>query len=347
MKIFKRILLTLGILVVLVILIGFLLPREVSVSRTAVITAPQWQVFTPVADLTQWNQWAKWNMVDPEMKIEWGAVKMGEGASYSWKSEHPNVGNGAMTISEVKGIDKLVMDMEWEGQTGATSSFVLTQVPEGTGVTWSINMDMGPGPIGRWMGLLMDQWVGADFEEGLNNLDKYVNASPAPMEVRQVQVPAKHALYMKTEADPNQLSEALAVCYGKIMAYIQGDEVEATGAPFAQYEFKENGMVEITAGLPINEVAEGTAEVGYIQLAACEALKANYYGAYGGVNVAYDYLSEEMKKMGAAYMNTSGPMGWEEYITDPGLEADTTKWLTEVYIPIKVRANAELEEVAD
>ncbi|MEL6536843.1 MAG: GyrI-like domain-containing protein [Bacteroidota bacterium] len=347
MKIFKRILLTLGALVALLLIIGFLLPREVSVSRSSVIAAPQWQVFTPVADLTQWNQWAKWNMLDPEMQIKWGQVKMGEGASYSWTSEHPNVGNGAMRISEVKGMDKLLMDMDFDGQGGATSSFVLTQVPEGTGVTWTIDMDMGPGPIGRWMGLLMDQWVGADFEEGLANLGSYVASAPAPMEVRKVQVPAKHVLVVSAKADPDNLSAMLGECYGKIMYHLQAQGVEANGAPFAKYDFAEDGTVDITAGIPISEAMEGAGEVQYVELAACEALKANYFGAYGGVNQAYDYLSGEIEKMGVEYINTSGALGWEEYITDPVLETDTAKWLTEVYIPIRVRANAELEEVAD
>ncbi|MCY4178887.1 MAG: SRPBCC family protein [Litoreibacter sp.] len=43
-----------------------------------------------------------------------------------------------------------------------------------TTVTWGLTADMGAGPIGRWMGLMMDDWVGADYERGLSNLKALV-----------------------------------------------------------------------------------------------------------------------------------------------------------------------------
>jgi hypothetical protein len=41
-------------------------------------------------------------------------------------------------------------------------------------VTWMLDTDMGAGPIGRWMGLMMDKWVGGDYETGLQNLKSLV-----------------------------------------------------------------------------------------------------------------------------------------------------------------------------
>ena len=33
---------------------------------------------------------------------------------------------------------------------------------------------MGARPAGRWLGLMMDNWVGADYERGLSNLKALV-----------------------------------------------------------------------------------------------------------------------------------------------------------------------------
>jgi hypothetical protein len=49
----------------------------------------------------------------------------------------------------------------------------------GTVVTWGIDADMGNSPIGRWMGLMMDRWVGTDFEAGLTNLKTVVEDGAA------------------------------------------------------------------------------------------------------------------------------------------------------------------------
>jgi hypothetical protein len=37
-------------------------------------------------------------------------------------------------------------------------------------VTWSNAGELGYNPVNRWFGLLMDNFMGRDFEEGLRNL---------------------------------------------------------------------------------------------------------------------------------------------------------------------------------
>lgn len=53
-----------------------------------------------------------------------------------------------------------------------TAEAWLSFVPEGAGtrVTWGLDAEMGNSPVGRWMDLMMDRWVGADSEQGLENL---------------------------------------------------------------------------------------------------------------------------------------------------------------------------------
>jgi carbon monoxide dehydrogenase subunit G len=52
----------------------------------------------------------------------------------------------------------------------AGAYFDLEAEGEGTRVTWTVEMDMGNNPVGRWMGLMMDGMVGKDFDAGLANL---------------------------------------------------------------------------------------------------------------------------------------------------------------------------------
>ena len=44
----------------------------------------------------------------------------------------------------------------------------------GTEVTWGFETDLGMNPVGRWMGLMMDSWIGADYEAGLARLKALV-----------------------------------------------------------------------------------------------------------------------------------------------------------------------------
>ena len=52
----------------------------------------------------------------------------------------------------------------------AEASYDLSQEGDITTITWGLKADMGAGAMGRWMGLMMDDWVGADYERGLSNL---------------------------------------------------------------------------------------------------------------------------------------------------------------------------------
>ncbi len=45
---------------------------------------------------------------------------------------------------------------------------------EGTRVIWGLNTDMGAGPVGRWVGLMMDGMIGPDYETGLARLQAAV-----------------------------------------------------------------------------------------------------------------------------------------------------------------------------
>jgi hypothetical protein len=56
----------------------------------------------------------------------------------------------------------------------AEAWWLLSPEGDGTRVTWGLDSDMGNNPIGRWMGLMLDGFVGADYERGLEQLRQTV-----------------------------------------------------------------------------------------------------------------------------------------------------------------------------
>jgi len=58
----------------------------------------------------------------------------------------------------------------------AKAAFILEGSGGSTEVTWTLVSDMGTNPVGRSMGLMMDRWVGADYEAGLENLKALVES---------------------------------------------------------------------------------------------------------------------------------------------------------------------------
>ncbi|MEK6616323.1 MAG: hypothetical protein AABZ32_09465, partial [Bacteroidota bacterium] len=56
-----------------------------------------------------------------------------------------------------------------------------------------------------------------------------------------------------------------------------------------------------------------------------------YMGGYNGIGEAHTAMDDYMNEKGCMHIM---PIA-EEYVTDPDKEADSTKWLTNIYYPVK------------
>lgn len=170
MRLIGRILIGIVALVAVLLAIGMLLPRNVEVTRSIEIDAPPETVFGHVNSLQRAAEWSPWLGIDPDVQTTYSGPEEGVGNRLEWTSEHPQVGNGAQEIVESDANSRVVSALDFGDMGLASATFDLEPEGDGTLVTWGLDADMGAGPIGRWMGLMMDNWVGADYERGLASL---------------------------------------------------------------------------------------------------------------------------------------------------------------------------------
>ena len=174
MKVIKRIFLSIFVLLLLLIGISFLLPREVSVARSTVIAAPPEAIFPYLNDLKRFNEWSPWAARDPAMQQRYEGPESGVGQKVTWASEHPQVGSGSQEIIESVANQRLRTALDFGGEGTAIAEFDLQPEGSGTKVTWGFTSDLGYNPIARYMGLMFDRWIGADYEAGLASLKQLV-----------------------------------------------------------------------------------------------------------------------------------------------------------------------------
>lgn len=174
MRILKWILGGLIGLVLIFAVVGLMLPREVTVARSIVIEAPPETVFPHVNSLKAGADWSPWLDRDPDVRLTYSGPDDGVGATLVWASEHPQVGNGRQEIILSEPAARVETALDFGDMGLAKAAFLLAETGGGTEVTWTLDTDMGGNPVGRWMGLMMDKWVGADYELGLSNLKSLV-----------------------------------------------------------------------------------------------------------------------------------------------------------------------------
>lgn len=161
-----------GVIIVALIAGSYLLPRVVEVQRSIEISRPAAEIFPHVNDLRAFHKWSPWAERDPDMSISFAGPEAGEGQSMSWQSEKDSVGSGTLTIAKSVPDERIETDLDFGDMGTGQAFFQLDPMADGsaTRVTWGFATDTGMSPIGRWMGLMLDDWVGPDYAEGLAKL---------------------------------------------------------------------------------------------------------------------------------------------------------------------------------
>ncbi len=184
MKILKTTLIVLAVIAALLVVIGLFLPSDFKAERSAVIDAPQDELFEQINDVKNWNNWNAWNKIDSNWKVTYSDNTIGEGASYSWKSEDKNVGNGKVIITKSEAMSIVEGTMEFEGMDPAKIYHTLEpQDGGGVKVTFGINSDVGGNIFLKYMfNMFGDKMVGDNYEKSLKDLEEYVKNNPKQKE---------------------------------------------------------------------------------------------------------------------------------------------------------------------
>jgi hypothetical protein len=166
-------LIALGVIVVLllgIVVIASTKPNEFRVRRTARINAPVERIVPQINDFSNWVKWSPYDSLDPDMKKTLTGAPAGTGAIYEWEG-NSKAGKGRMEILD-SSPEHIGIQLNFEKPFRASNIAEFTLAPNGNGtdVTWSMH---GARPFAsKLMGVFidMDNFVGRDFERGLQNL---------------------------------------------------------------------------------------------------------------------------------------------------------------------------------
>lgn len=338
MKIIKILVLTLVVLVAIVATIGFVSPSQVRVKRSIVINAPSDIVLEQVNSFRKWKNWSPWFRMDTAMKMEFNDVESGVGSSYKWASTNQNVGSGDMTMT-VSTPDSIHTAINLEFGPSVVK-FLFTKKGSAVNVTWIMEKDMGMNPIGRLMGLFMDKMVGPDFESGLANLKEYTEAIPTGpktyrgYEVKEEDAAGKVYIIKKDSMPWDSIETFCSKNIPTIFMAIEKAKVEVAGAVSSLYFRWDSVSKTAVMAVAVPVVGDAKTKVkGYETLAvpAGKNLHIVYLGGYSKIGNAHFAMDEYMKENNFL----QGTPVTEEYVTGPDKEADSTKWITNVYYRVK------------
>jgi len=270
------------------------------------------------------------------MKMTFTGPESGVKAKYSWDSKNKNLGKGYLEIKESVPNEYIILDMCFMENAVSTGKFLFTRDTTNVSVVWTLESDMGKNPLAKYFGLLMDKMVGSDFEKGLNEIKRITEKEyndELKYPVNEINTDNVCALTMRIQCKQKEISEKMAQGYGELMKTMTEKKLKMSGPPFAIYHaFDKLSGVDMELGLPVNAcVRLLKGDISCTNFDAFKAASVNYYGAYEGTVKAHEMIGKWVKKNNKTVI---GPP-WEIYKTDPGMEKDTSKWLTVIIYPIR------------
>jgi ribosome-associated toxin RatA of RatAB toxin-antitoxin module len=167
MEILKRVAIGLLIASVLFIIIGLSLPKKTVVERSVIINAPVALVFGNVNNLKNHEKWDPWQAEDKTMKITYGTVTEGTGASYRWTSE---MGDGTQTITESVTNRSVKVELDFKDRRTMRGRWNFTPMGQGMLVSEKVVNRAGACFCSRYINLFTDAGIGRCFTKGLKKL---------------------------------------------------------------------------------------------------------------------------------------------------------------------------------
>src|SRR5687767_4563378 len=328
-----------GILLLVAFAIGLItslvLPAKQRIERSIVIKAPASVVYEHIKQLNNFDDWAVWNGRDTVLKTTLTGEDGKPGTSISWTG-HPEIsGDGKIVIRTLNENKKIVHDLNFlQPKKGeAESEFILTEANGVTTLTWEFDIAT-PRPKNIFnLFSSLDKTMGKDFESGLiqlkSEIEKKGNVKPPVVyDVKTMNFPNTTYAFVRQQIKWSDIGPF----YTQHLPLILGEVQKANLTPgtpsgmfFAWDEM--NQQADMAAAMLVPEGTKFESSIIQVMdIPASKALFIDYYGAYDKSADAYasmdKYLADNKLKQKVPVI--------EQYITDPGIEKDTAKWLTKI-----------------
>lgn len=331
MKVLKIVIIILVVIVGIILIPPLFMPSQLNIEKSRVLKAQPEVIWDQVNCLENWEHWDVWHQ-DSNMTGHYEGPTCGVGAKNIWTYKNTEDG-GSQTILDSRENEYLKTFLDFQKMGTAESEMFLEKTPEGTKVTWTLVSD-APYPIIRWVNALMvAPGVSKSYETGLANLDEYtkdMKLQPrySTSEIITKEVSSMDAVAIRVVATMDEMGNAMGEAYGKLMPLV-GDKM--AGPPFAIWYKWEGEEFEFDNCIPVRGAVPVSGDVRSIKSYAGKVVSVTHTGAYETTYYSWEAIGE--------YMTTnnleSNGDPYEVYLTDPGQEPDQSKWITELFWPIK------------
>jgi effector-binding domain-containing protein len=316
---------------------------EFTLERSRVINSPKSAVFNYVNETKNWEDWNSWAVEDSLMHVTLSKNTLGKGSLCSWEGK---AGSGDLKTLYAKVNDSIFQTMNFNGNSSEVfMSFKDTL--KGTKVTWKATGKMS------FMYKIMNTFnggaekvIGLMFEKSLTNLDRKLDYEINTYSIKVNGVSNKLENFYLEQTFTSEISKIpknSEIVISKITNFCKQNTITISGKQFIIYNTYDsaNGLARISICIPIKEaifIVEGS-DIMSKKIKAFQAVKTTLTGDYVHLKAALDKTREFIKDN---YLTKDMAFSHVEvFVTSKKEEKSPSKWITEIYIPVKPKGAAK------
>ena len=318
-----------------------------SVERSKIINSQKLFLFTYVNDHNNWKEWNSLAVEDSLINITFSQNTVGNGSTISWEAAQ---GNGDINTINVKESDSISQKMNFNGNSAdVVMSFKDTLGK--TKITWKAK-----GKMGFLFKVLTtfnggaEKIFGAMFEKSLVNLDKKLDYEINTYSVKVnglANYPETFYLAQTFTSEFVKVGKNSGIVFSKITKFCQENNISMSGKPFIIYHTYDTTkeLTKLSICIPIKDpifITEGS-EILSDTLKSFQAIKTTLIGDYSHTRKALDKTVGYFRSKYITPDTTFSHI--ERYTLGKNEINNPSKWVTEIYYPIKQRAVAKPAEI--
>jgi DNA gyrase inhibitor GyrI len=299
---------------------------KMNITRSITIHSTVDKIYGIISDLHQWQHWSPWMVMEPEVKV----TVSDDGKSYHWLGNR--TGEGEMKVKSEKANQFVDIDLTFLKPWKSHADVRIELHGHGDHVHVNWHMASSLPFFLFWMKKMMEAYVGADFERGLDMLKAFAETGSVPSKLEfkgRSQFEGCTYLGIKRRASLDGIDKQMENDFGKLWVYAEANPDNLAGAPFTIYHKWDlvKNAVEYTACLSVKSAPHPLPE-GMVRgsIPATEIYTLRHVGRYHHLGNAWSTLyamhrNKEFKPVKnihpfEIYRNVPGEVPEEQLITD-------------------------------
>lgn len=309
------------------------------VTRSIFIKSPKSTIFNYVNDYRNWETFGSWKKEDPDMVFNYSKNTVGKGGSYSWTGSD---GDGNMKTVNVVENSSIYQKMNFNG-ADANVYWTFKDTVGGTKVSWRAKgvMNFGFKIYSAFNGGV-DHIIGNMYEKSLINLGKTLvyELNTYNIQVNGM-VKKMGSIYLKQTITSTiaNVPRNLRVLIPRMVNFFKKNDLKMHGKPFVIYHNYDTakGITTLSVCVPIKEevFTSSGSDITSGKFASFDAVKTTLTGDYSHNQEAWKKAIDYIKKNNLTQDFTLPYV--EIYTKNNDEVANPSKWVTEIYIPIKAK----------